>query len=268
MRGAASQPGEAKQEDKDKICMLVKEKKWEDLQAAPPGTFGRVVPYDPSRDRILAMDLSVSNTRIDSQSLGDTQRLAEYIGSRLASAKAKYAIGGYNEHRTIYARSRHFDLPIGQMAQGPGTQAEPRRLHLGTDIWGPDGTPVMAPTESIVHSFAFNNHNGDYGATIVLTHQVEGISFHTLYGHLSLNSLKNLQEGQRIRRGEVFTEFGMRFENGNWPPHLHFQIVLDMGHWLGDYPGVCTFSSRAAWLANSPDPDLILDLNRYLLPQG
>jgi peptidoglycan LD-endopeptidase LytH len=93
---------------------------------------------------------------------------------------------------------------------------------------------------------------------------MEGLNFYSLYGHLSLNSLKNLEEGKRIRRGEVFTEFGMRFENGNWPPHLHFQIILDMQDWEGDYPGVCKFSERALWLNNCPDPDLILQMNRFI----
>ena len=123
----------------------------------------------------------------------------------------------------------------------------------------------MAPLDGIVHSFRFNNNDGDYGATIILTHNLNGVSFYTLYGHLSLNSLKNLQEGRRIREGEVFTEFGMRFENGNWPPHLHFQIILDMQEWEGDYPGVCKFSEREQWLNNSPDPDLILQMMQYTI---
>ena len=67
-----------------------------------------------------------------------------------------------------------------------------------------------------------------------------------------------------MTKGEVFTEFGMRFENGNWPSHLHFQIVIDMKNHEGDYPGVCKFSERQKWLENSPDPDLILQMKRYL----
>ena len=110
----------------------------------------------------------------------------------------------------------------------------------------------MSPVDGIVHSFAFNNNDSDYGATIILSHNIEGISFHTLYGHLSLNSIKNLYEGKRVTPGEVFTEFGMRFENGNWPPHLHFQIIIDIGNWQGDYPGVCKFSERERCLQKLP----------------
>jgi len=139
-----------------------------------------------------------------------------------------------------------------------GQGAEPRRLHLGIDIWGKPYTKVMAPLDGIVHSFAFNNAFGDYGATIILTHNLDGEAFHTLYGHLSLNSIKNINEGDRIKRGDVFAEFGIPFENGQWPPHLHFQLIIDMEGMKGDYPGVCKFSEREKYLANCPDPDLIL----------
>jgi murein DD-endopeptidase MepM/ murein hydrolase activator NlpD len=149
-----------------------------------------------------------------------------------------------------------FDAPI------PGE--EPRRLHLGTDIWGKPYTAVMAPVDGIVHSYAFNNQFGDYGATIILSHQENGYTFYTLYGHLSLNSLKNLHEGQNIRKGQVFAEFGIPYENGHWPPHLHFQVILDMKNLKGDYPGVCKYSEKENWLKNSPDPDTLLQLNKYV----
>ncbi|MBD0279235.1 MAG: peptidoglycan DD-metalloendopeptidase family protein, partial [Flavisolibacter sp.] len=145
-----------------------------------------------------------------------------------------------------------------------GGQGAPRRFHLGTDIWGRVFTKVMAPLDGIVHSFAFNNGLGNYGATIILTHNLDGYTFYTLYGHLSLNSLKNLVEGQNVHRGDVFAEFGPPSENGQWPPHLHFQIILDMEGMKGDYPGVCTFSERERYLANCPDPDLILQMNQYI----
>jgi murein DD-endopeptidase MepM/ murein hydrolase activator NlpD len=89
------------------------------------------------------------------------------------------------------------------------------------------------------------------------------VSFYTLYGHLSLNSIKNIQEGDRIEKGDVFGEFGIPSENGSWPPHLHFQIISNIGEWKGDYPGVCKFSEKEKWLANSPDPDIILQLNQF-----
>jgi peptidoglycan LD-endopeptidase LytH len=224
--------------------------------------FSPVVPFDPASDRLYPFDFTGNgfneNSRgLDAVDIADTERFATYINRTLRAHGARYGFGGYGEHRMLYSRSRHFD-------GGENSGEEPRRLHLGVDIWGPAGTKVMAPLGGIVHSFAFNNNDSDYGATLILTHQLEGIGFHTLYGHLSLNSLKNLYEGKTIDRGEVIAEFGMRFENGNWPPHLHFQLIADMQGWKGDYPGVCRHSERDRWLANCPDPDLILRLRRYV----
>lgn len=210
-------------------------------------SFHAVVPFDAARDRLYAFDFTETNTGLTAAEIADTDSFASWIRSTLAQQQARYGIGGYGEHRTLYARSRHFDK-----------EDEPRRLHLGIDIWGPSGTKVMAPLDGIVHSFGFNNNDSDYGATMILTHHLGGIGFHTLYGHLSLNSLKNLYEGQQVEKGEVIAEFGMRFENGNWPPHLHFQCIADLQGWRGDYPGVCRFSERQQWLDNCPDPNLIL----------
>ncbi|HTS43805.1 MAG TPA: peptidoglycan DD-metalloendopeptidase family protein [Puia sp.] len=228
--------------------------------------FHPIVPFQPGKDKLYPFDFTEKNTDLSAGQISDTESFSIYINSKLKAAGSKYGIGGYNEHRTLYARSRHFDIALSNPASPIQAElgTEPRRLHLGVDIWGPAGTSIMAPWDGILHSFAFNHNDGDYGATIILTHNLEGYSFHTLYGHLSLNSLKNLQEGKRIKMGEVFSEFGMRFENGNWPPHLHFQIIKDMQGWEGDYPGVCAYAEKEQWLNNCPDPDLILNMNQYI----
>lgn len=219
--------------------------------------FHPVVALDPVKDKLLLLDFTAGNKEITDEILNHATVFTAYIDNKLKQAKARYGIGGYEEHRTVYRASKVFDPDI------PGE--EPRRLHLGTDIWGKPNTPVMSPLDGIVHSFAFNNQFGDYGATIILTHNLEGVSFHTLYGHLSLNSIKNIQEGESIKKGDWFADFGIPSENGHWPAHIHFQIICNMGEWRGDYPGVCKFSEKENWLANSPDPDLILQLNRYII---
>lgn len=218
--------------------------------------FAPVVPFQPGSDRVVPLDFTVANTELTADMLNDTGKFCDYINQKLKEAGAKYGIGGYNEHRTVYSRSPVFDAEK--------TGEEPRRLHLGTDIWGDAGTVVMAPFDSVVHSFAFNDHFGDYGTTIILSHILEGITFYTLYGHLSLNSIRDLQEGKVITKGEVFASLGIPEENGHWPPHLHFQVIKDLKGWKGDYPGVCKFSERELYLANCPDPDIILQMNQYI----
>ncbi|RYY12697.1 MAG: peptidase M23 [Chitinophagaceae bacterium] len=215
-----------------------------------------VVQFDETTDKLLLLDLTRANRELSPSLVNDTGLFSAYISKKLQLAKAKYAIGGYNEHRTVYSRSVVFD------ADGSGE--EPRRLHLGTDIWGEAGTPVYAPMGGMVHSFNFNNNFGDYGATIILLHQLDGFPFYTLYGHLSLRDIDHLSEGQYVIRGEEIAHFGTPEENGNWPPHLHFQLIYDMGTFRGDYPGVCKLSEKSKWLSNSPDPDVILQMNKFL----
>ncbi|MBK7678556.1 MAG: peptidoglycan DD-metalloendopeptidase family protein [Chitinophagaceae bacterium] len=217
--------------------------------------FHPVVKFDATTDKLLSFDFTSGNKELTNDILSDTNRFTTWVNEKLQEVNARYGIGGYKEQRTVYSISKVFD------GDKPGE--EPRRLHLGTDIWGKPHTAVMAPLDGIVHSFAFNNRFGDYGATIILSHLLNGVSFYTLYGHLSLNSIKNIQEGDRIEKGDVFGEFGIPSENGSWPPHLHFQIISNIGEWKGDYPGVCKFSEKEKWLANSPDPDIILQLNQF-----
>ena len=236
--------------------MIVDAEQFIGLMKSEQQNFHSVVPFDRQHDKLLSLDLSSGNGEINDDLFNRTNDFTQLISDRIKAAGARYAIGGYGELRSIYGQSRNFD----DDANG----SEPRRFHLGMDIWSKPHTPVTAPLKGIVHSFANNDGIGDYGATIILSHALRGEHFYTLYGHLSLSSIKNMREGQRIDHGDIFAEFGIPAENGHWPPHLHFQIILDMEDRSGDYPGVCKYSEREKYLQNSPDPDLILQLNKYL----
>lgn len=208
---------------------------------------GKVVDFNSDRDRLYPFDFTSANAELNADILADTPSFSRWITGKLDTEGCRYGIGGYDEHRTIYARSTHFD----------GLE-EPRRLHLGVDIWAAAGTPVFNFYPGKVHSFAFNDHFGDYGATIIMQYQLDDLVFYALYGHLSLASLHDLQEGKEIGAGEQFATFGEPSENGHWPPHLHFQLILDIKGFHGDYPGVCRYSERERFLQNSPDPQYIL----------
>ncbi|MEI6266018.1 MAG: peptidoglycan DD-metalloendopeptidase family protein [Sphingobacteriia bacterium] len=214
-----------------------------------------VIAYDPACMQLLHLNFTDSNKDLTAAIIDDTNAFSEYVTATLKSANAQFGIGGYNENRTVYSRSRVFDAPFGQ---------EARSLHLGVDIWGEVGTEIFCPIDGIVHSYAFNDQFGDYGATIILQHEINGFSFHTLYGHLSLADLSDLKDGQIIKGGDLLAHFGPPEENGHWPPHLHFQIVFDLEGKRGDYPGVCALSDKTHYLNNCPDPDAVLGLYKYL----
>ena len=219
-------------------------------------TFHSLVPFNVKKDKLLRMNFTATNTELSQETMQDNDGFAGYINRKLKTSDALYGIGGYAEYRSFfYSRSNIFDPSL------PG--AEPRRLHLGIDIWGDAGTPVFAFMGGMVHSFAFNNRFGDYGATLILLHQLDGIAFYSLYGHISLEDINNIQTGAYVVRGEEIAHFGTPAENGNWRPHLHFQIIHDLEMNKGDYPGVCAYSEKDKYLKNCPDPDLVLNMMQY-----
>ncbi|MFY7900040.1 MAG: peptidoglycan DD-metalloendopeptidase family protein [Chitinophagaceae bacterium] len=195
------------------------------------------------------LNLTASNQSLNSTIVNDTELFSQFITNEIASSSATFGIGGYNEHRTVYSRSTVFD-----------DAEEPRRLHLGIDIWGEVDTPIFLPLDGYIHSFAFNHQYGDYGATIIMQHELQSHTFYTLYGHLAVKNLSSLIVGEKKTAGTLIGNFGKTEENGAWPPHVHFQIIEDIADKKGDYPGVCKFSEKDTYLKNCPDPDIVLQL--------
>ncbi len=216
------------------------------------GKFSPVVPFDPQTDRAIVMDLSDKNEDLTAVIFSDTKSFDQYIQSLLLAGDARFGYGGYLENRAVYGRSRLFNS--GKDA------AQPRTLHLGLDIWGAAGTEVMAPLDATVHSIGYHPVYGNYGATIILKHQMEGITFYTLYGHLSKADLA-IKVGDKVKSGAVFAHFGEPEENGQWPPHLHFQVIQQFNGQSGDYPGVCSLAQEAFYRQNCPDPMLIVNFD-------
>ena len=68
--------------------------------------------------------------------------------------------------------------------------------------------------------------------------------------------LKN-KIGSKVKRGEIIAEVANYPENGNWAPHLHFQIMLSMLNFKVDYPGVCYSKQEDVWEDICPDPNIL-----------
>jgi murein DD-endopeptidase MepM/ murein hydrolase activator NlpD len=212
-----------------------------------PHAVGKVVDYNAGTDRLFPLDFTAANTELTTAIIADTPRFTDWVNDKLQTNNCRYGIGGYMEHRTIYAVSPHFD-----------TEDEPRRLHLGVDIWGDAGTPIYSPLDGKVHSFQDNDNLGDYGPTIILQHNLDGLTLYSLYGHLSRTSLQGLSVGMPIHKNQQIATLGNNRENGQWPPHLHFQLMFDIEGKHGDYPGVCKYSEMEKYRANMPNPGLLL----------
>lgn len=215
----------------------------------------RILQNHPAFSRVILskkpyrkLDFSEQNSDLLNRDLSETGVFSTYIFNELLSQNTYAGIGGYGENRVIYRHRKHF----------VSEEKSPRSIHLGTDIWTDAGEVIFAPLTGKVHSFAFNNAYGDYGPTIILQHELDQTSFFTLYGHLSPDSLTGMYVGKIIDEAAPFASIGKFPENGDWPPHLHFQVISEMGNYAGDFPGVSSVQDQEYYLNLCPDPNLIL----------
>lgn len=207
-----------------------------------------IAPHIPYSEYV-PLDLSISNPRI--HNLATAEEYGVFIQNHLEANNGKIAFGGYQEIRNLYQTSSVFKAK----------NAEERNIHIGLDLWINESASVHAALGGTIHSLQNNTALGDYGPTIIIEHELEGIVFHTLYGHLSDESLKGKHVGDRITQGEQFANLGLPPINGDYAPHLHFQIIIDMENKQGDYPGVCSSTTLNHYIANCPNPNVLLKIN-------
>ena len=186
------------------------------------------------------LDWSVNNKNL--------ARSWEAIEAEMKNAGADVAIGHYCEDRNVYESD--FFVDEGK---------ESRTVHLAVDLFAPAGTPVYAALDGKVFLFNDNTAHLDNGPMIVLEHQTDqGIKFHTLYAHLSRESLEGLSVGKEIKAGQQIATMGTEEVNVGWPPHTHFQIIMDLCDMAHDIFGVAALSELPVWRSICPNPNLIL----------
>jgi murein DD-endopeptidase MepM/ murein hydrolase activator NlpD len=192
-------------------------------------------PVIDTDGKAIVLDLS-SGSRLRGEPVADldVSRLGQLIDEAMADAGTGFAFGRYAEPRELY-KSEHFT-----------GGAESRTVHLGLDLFCTAGSPVFAPLDGRVELLANNARELDYGPMLVLRHEgPDRDAFFTLYGHLGPEVLDDLQSGQAINAGQQIATVGSPPGNGNWPPHLHFQLILDLKDLGADFPGVASASEPA-----------------------
>ncbi len=204
---------------------------------------------------MLGLDLSAGSPLVASNPAANAaEPFAQRLFAAMNSAGAVIGVGGYNEARLFYTTDG--------FASGAVTD-ERRTVHIGIDLTMPSGSPLYAPLDGVVHGFEDARARLDYGPVIVLRHDIPGeepLAFYTLYGHLERRSLEGLHIGKRIKAGDRFAAVGAPPDNGDWWPHVHFQIITDMLDVPCNFNGVAPASQRRTWLSLSPDPNLLLGI--------
>ncbi|MDE2637167.1 MAG: aminotransferase class III-fold pyridoxal phosphate-dependent enzyme [Chloroflexota bacterium] len=186
--------------------------------------------------------------------LADPATYSEPLRRRLG--ENTIGIGLYDEVRPIYLADM-FAIDHHQR----------RAVHLGADLFAPPETAIYAPLAGTIHSLADCADEQDYGPVLILKHEPKpDLCFYTLYGHLSPSALERWEVGDWVEAGKLLARIGDYPRNGNWTPHLHFQIVVDLLDNDDNFPGVCAPKQRAMWTSLSPDPNHILGLPYSIQP--
>jgi len=211
-------------------------------------TFHPILSQPLTQENTVILDLTIGSTELGNvDEFADTVYITNRIFERLGD---NIGIGRYDEARPIY---------LGDMFAVD--HHERRATHIGLDLFTQAMTPIYAPLAGTVHSVQENVGDKGYGPTLILKHQPsDDIIFYTLYGHLDASVLDTWQVGDTVQAGDEIALIGMYPRNGNWTPHVHFQIVTDMLNYQGEFPGVTGTHYRDVWLALSPDPNLILNI--------
>jgi len=196
--------------------------------------------------RAIVLDLSSGAQLCGKDVAGiDAAELGDLITRTMSDAGTAFSFGRYAEPRDLYSNDNF----------ASGDSEESRTIHMGIDVFCAADTPVYAPLDATCEFVANNAQELDYGPMVILRHQSESAdAFYTLYGHLGMETLDRISAGQAIRAGEQIASVGTPPTNGNWPPHLHFQLINDLLGLGVDFPGVALKSQQDYWLSLSPSP--------------
>ena len=210
-------------------------------------TDGRAIVFDlSSGSRIQGIDITTL----------DVEALSKLINAELEAAGTGFAFGRYGEPRELYDNENFIDAESG----------EARTIHLGVDLFCAAGTPVATPLDGTIELVESNDMDLGYGPMVVIRHEVGDDRFYTLYGHLGADTFDLAHAGQSVAAGKQIATVGAPPTNGNWPPHLHMQLIVDLNGLGSDFPGVATSSRKEYWIGLSPSPAVFFpEIDKSLL---
>ena len=106
---------------------------------------------------------------------------------------------------------------VSQVSDTWGAARSEGRLHEGTDIFAPTGTPVRSATSGFVYRIEDVSRGGN---TVTI---VGGGGRRYFYTHLSAFA-EDLREGQHVTPDTVIGYVGNSGNADGTPPHLHFGV--------------------------------------------
>jgi 4-aminobutyrate aminotransferase-like enzyme/Ser/Thr protein kinase RdoA (MazF antagonist) len=171
---------------------------------------------------------------------------AELLWLDLAAAQgASLGIGPWGEDRPVYTAEGFASTLVA---------GERRSLHLGLDFFLPAGSTIRTPLPGKVVDIYVTDLPLDYGHAILLEHNPQpGLTFYSLWGHLSGKSARAVKIGDALAAGAVVGWMGGNHENGGWQPHVHLQLIAYRPQAAADVIGAGEPRYRAIWAELFPD---------------
>ncbi len=171
---------------------------------------------------------------------------AEHHWRALAATEGvELGVGPWGENRCVYTG----DAFASTLARG-----QHRSMHLGLDFFVSAGATVRTPLAAMVIDVYRSSLPLDYGHAVLLEHTPEpGITFFSLWGHLSAATAQTRKAGDVLQAGEVIGQLGEPAENGGWMPHLHLQLGTYRPANAGEMIGAGEIAYRDVWAELFPD---------------
>lgn len=164
-------------------------------------------------------------------------RMLAEAAMRAAAARAREAMaqtGG-----TVYnAPTGRYACPVGAVRSFVDTWHAPRsggRLHQGTDVFAPYGSPAYAVVDGIIDKWG----NGGLGGITLWLRADNGDRYY--YAH---NSVNIATVGTRVKAGDVIARVGNTGNAATTPPHIHFEAHPGGGEAANPYPFLASICSR------------------------
>ncbi|MBW3614814.1 MAG: M23 family metallopeptidase [Actinobacteria bacterium] len=130
------------------------------------------------------------------------------------------------------------------------------RLHLGTDLFADQGTPLRSPTEGVVRL-----SNGGLGGLSTYVVQPDGTYFYM--AHLA-GWPEGLRDGQSVAVGDIVGYVGSSGNAAGGSPHLHFEVhpavkVVTVGKGKRQTTKIVPAPVRPGTVLPAADPKALLD---------
>jgi len=202
-----------------------------------------------NKNKFLELDLSVNSEWLGlSENFKDLVLFENKINYLQQQNPYKIISGGYLEPRQLYDTENY--------KRESNYGIEHRTIHLGVDFWVNEGVEISNLFDGVVDTISIDKNEKGYGGLIIIKHKINDFSFYSLFGHLSPKKF-NYNEGDFLKKGDLVGFVGNKLENGNWVPHLHFQLLLSKLNYIQDFPGVSYYSEIEIFKSLCPDPNLI-----------